>query len=99
MGFFKQIEGEAAIVIVGGVYKQCDLYERDGYIYAKVAGGFVRLYADCTTTKANVRLDFMSWDGGPLCRDVHNKLCRPETPGSIALEAPKKQLLLGGPAE
>lgn len=30
MGFFKQVEGEAAVVIENGVYRQCDLYTRGG---------------------------------------------------------------------
>lgn len=98
MSFFKQIEGEAAVVTINGVYKQCDLYERDGYIYAKAAGGFVRLYQDGTTTKPKMRLETMSWTGD-LNRDTHGRLCRPSVRGSLTLEAPKAQLLLGAPVE
>lgn len=98
MSFFKQIEGEAAVVVINGVYKQCDLYERDGYIYAKTAGGFVRLFADGATTKPKMRLETLSWTGD-LNRDNLGRLCRPGTVGSRALEAPKVQLLLGAPAE
>lgn len=98
MGFFKQVEGEAAVVVSNGVYKQCDLYERNGYLYAKVAGGFVRLMADGSTTNAKTRLDTLSWDG-PIARDVMGKLCRPEVKGSTVLEGPKAQLLLGAPVE
>ena len=98
MGFFKQVEGEAAVVVSNGVYKQCDVYERNGYLYAKVAGGFVRLMADGSTTNAKTRLETMSWEG-PIARDAMGKLCRPSVRGSIELEAPKAQLLLGAPAE
>jgi hypothetical protein len=51
MSFFKQVEGEAAIIISNGVYRQCDLYTRDGYLYAKISGGFVRLMADGATPR------------------------------------------------
>jgi hypothetical protein len=98
MGFFKQVEGEAAIVVINGVYKQCDLYERDGYIYAKTAGGFVRLMADGSTTRAKMRLDFMTWTGS-LCRDSIGRLCSPDVAGSRTLESNKAQLLLGSPEQ
>lgn len=32
MSFFKQVEGEAAVLVENGVYKQVDLYTRDGYL-------------------------------------------------------------------
>lgn len=96
MGFFKQVEGEAAIVVIKGVYKQVDLYERDGFLYAKTAGGFVRLMADGSTTKDRMRLDHMSWNGS-LCRDGMGRLCTSEASGAKSLEAPKAQLLLGAP--
>lgn len=98
MGFFKQVEGEAAVLIRNGIYRQCDVYERDNYLYAKVSGGFVRLYADGSTTNIKTRLDIISWTD-PIARDATGRRCRPDIPGSVALEAPKKQLLLGAPAE
>ena len=52
MSFFQQIEGDAAILVERGVYRQVDLYRRDGYLYAKLAG---------------VSLDFMSYSG-PLAQ-------------------------------
>ena len=52
MSFFKEIEGDAAIVVENGVYRQVPLFERDGYIYAKIGSGFVRIMADGATTKA-----------------------------------------------
>lgn len=98
MGFFKQVEGEAAVVVINGVYRQCDVFERDGYLYARAGGGFVRLFADGSTTKPKMRLDTISWTGA-IHRDVHNRLCRPGVSGAKELEAPKAQLLLGAPAE
>lgn len=95
MSFFKEIEGEAAILVENGVYKQVPVYSRDGYIYAKVSGGFVRLMADGATTKAKMRLDFMTSEM-PLCRDALGRLCQPDVKGAVSLEPAKAQLLLGG---
>lgn len=94
MSFFKEIEGEAAILVENGVYKQVPLYVRDGYLYAKVGGGFVRLMADGATTKSKLRLDFMSWNG-PLHRDGLGRLCSPDVKGSKSL-GHEAQKLLGG---
>ncbi len=96
MSFFKEVEGEAAIMVENGVYRQVPLYTRDGFLYAKVSGGFVRLMADGATTKARMRLDHLSWDGD-LYRDPLGRLCTHEARGAVALEAPRAQLLLGAP--
>lgn len=79
MSFFKQVEGEAAILVNNGVFSQVDLYSRDGYLYAKHGSGFVRLYADGSTSKAKLRLDFMSYgghhkDAQPLTGEATQKL-------------------------
>lgn len=96
MAFFKEIEGEGAIIQEGGVFRQVPLFERDGYIFAKLNGGFVRLMADGSTSKAGgkMRLDFMSFDGD-LAADALGRLCRSSVPGAKALDGAKKQLLLG----
>lgn len=72
-------------------------HQRDGYLYAKSGGGFVRLMADGSTSKAGgrLRLDFMSYDKAP-CRDALGRLCTPEVKGAAKLEPAKQQLLLGG---
>lgn len=94
MGLFVEVEGEAAILVERGVYKQVPVFTRNGFLYAKAGGGFVRLYADGSTTKPNCRLDTLTWDG-PLCRDGLGKLCSPEAVGSKPLPSPQRQLLLG----
>jgi hypothetical protein len=96
MAFFKEIEGEGAIIQEGGVFRQVPLFERDGYIFAKLNGGFVRLMADGSTSKAGgkMRLDFMSFDGG-LYRDALGRLCRGSVAGAVALDTKHQQLLLG----
>jgi hypothetical protein len=98
MSFFQEVEGESAILVENGVYRQAPLYMRDGYLYAKSGGGFVRLMADGSTTKAGgrLRLDFMSYDK-PLCRDPLGRLCSPSVKGAVSLESDKAQLLLGAP--
>lgn len=97
MSFFQEVEGEAAILVESGIYKQVPLYTRDGYLYAKVSGGFVRLMADGATTKAKLRLDFMSWDG-PLKRDSLGRLCTDAVKDAVALPGDTTQKLLGGNA-
>lgn len=97
MSGFVQIEGDFCIMVDRGVYKQCDLYQRDGFLYAKVSGGFVRLMSDGSTSKSHMRLDHLVYEG-ELLRDQLGKLCtpfvRPEIK-TVELEAPKKQLLIG----
>lgn len=97
MSFSKEIEGEAAILVENGIYKQVPVYSRDGYIYAKVSGGFVRLMADGSTTKSRMRLDFMTSEL-PLFRDPLGRLCMQGVKGAVALEPAKAQLLLGSPS-
>lgn len=93
--FFKQIEGEAAILVGDGVYRQTDLYERNGFLFAKYGAGFIRLAADGSTSKAKMRLEAMSWDGA-LAQDALGRLCRPETAGAKPLVEDKRQKLLAG---
>lgn len=97
MSFFQEIEGEAAVLVENGVYKQVPLYSRDGYLYAKIGGGFVRLMADGATTKSKLRLEFMSWTG-PLYRDSLGRLASKELRGkkTYVLEDDSAQKLLGG---
>ena len=96
MSFFQQVEGEAAVLVVEGVYRQVDLYKRDGWLYAAYAGGFVRLMADGSTSKAKMRLDHMSW-GGPLYKDALGRLLAEKAPGALQLDDTKSVLLLGRP--
>jgi len=93
MSFFKQAEGEAAILVTNGVYQQVDIFTRDGYLYAKVGGGFVRLMADGSTSKAKTHLDFMSFSG-PLAQRL-GRLCTGEVQGAKQLAATETQRLLG----
>ncbi|MCW4115638.1 hypothetical protein NPA31_011755 [Aurantimonas sp. MSK8Z-1] len=96
MGFFQHLEGDAAILVENGVYKQADLYQRDGFLFARTSGGFVRLMADGSTSKARLRLDVLSVDQ-PLHRDAVGRLCLPTAAGARLLSDDRKRALLGGP--
>lgn len=93
MGFFKHMEGEAAVVVERGVFKQVDVYERDGVLYAKTGGGFVRLMVDGSTTKAGCRLETISVE--TLRRDAVGRLCSIGHPTAKMLDAPRYAALLG----
>lgn len=93
--FFKQIEGEAAILASGGVYRQAEIYERNGYLFAKFGSGFVRLCADGSTSKAKMRLEAISSDGD-LCRDSLGRLCRPTVDGAKKIDSELQQKMLEG---
>lgn len=98
MAFFQKVEGDAAVIVENGVYKQVDLYTRDGMLYVQSGGGFIRLFADGSTTKAKTRLDFMSFDHG-LFKDSLGRLCTAEAKGAVPLDRAKAVKLLGGPSQ
>jgi hypothetical protein len=91
--FFKEIEGEAAVVVDNGIYRQVPLFERNGYIYVKLGGGFVRLMADGSTTKSRMRLDTISLDA--LSKDNLGRLCHATVAGAKPLPPATRQLLIG----
>lgn len=101
MSLFQQIEGDVAVLSQNGVYKQVDVYERDGALYAKHGGGFIRLYADGATSQSKVRLDVLHFEG-PLFKDALGRLfCHDKAKGVRALDSNNQQKLLGiaGPTE
>lgn len=55
MNFITAIDEGQAIVHSRGVYRQVPLYQRDGKIYAKHGGGYVRLAQGGSTSAPNVR--------------------------------------------
>lgn len=91
MSLFVQSEGDSAIVVENGVYKQCDLYTRDGYFYVKLGGGFARLNVDGSTSKPKLRLDFIDTTKA-LYRDNIGRLC--DHGNMLTLEVATR--LLGG---
>ena len=98
MGLFQQLEGAAAVLVENGVYKQVDVFTRNGYIYAKMAGGFVRINADGSTTKDRMRLDTLDVVSmeGALGVDPLGRLCDlAVVPGSKPLPQEVTTKLLG----
>lgn len=93
-GLFKEVEGEVAIIVQNGVYKQCPLFSRNGYLYAKANGGFVRLYHDGSTTVSKCRLDTLTFEG-ELFKDSLGRLCDASVTGAKAIAPETKTLLLG----
>ena len=98
MSFFQQIEGEGCILANAGTFYQTTLWTRDGYLYAKHGAGWVRLMADGATSKAKLRLDFLTLPTPP-CRDALGRLCLASMAGAKPLAKAAEQRLLGGPAE
>lgn len=81
---FKHIEGDVAILKQGGVYKTADLYEWRGGLYAKAAGGYVRLNANGTTTRDGVNIESLVCDK-PLFKDRFGRIELTPGAGSKAL--------------
>ena len=94
MSLFQIIENEQAILSNAGLYIQTDLYKLDGVLYAKLGSGFVRLYADSSTSKPKVRLVRLT---GPvdLKRTPNNHLCLPETDRATDLNGHHRSVILG----
>lgn len=75
-GAFRMLEGEAAVLYEGGVYREVLLAVRgNGELFAKAKGGFVRLYADGGTSYGSrCKIDTIFTEQ-PLYRDRLGKLC------------------------
>ncbi len=86
-GMFQMIEGETAILSVGGVYKEAKLATRlNGELFASYGGGFIRLYADGSTSAGSkVRLDTLALET-PLFKDAFGKLAVKPSEGRKALD-------------
>jgi hypothetical protein len=95
---FKQLEGETAILKIGGVFKVADLYEREGKLFAAAAGGYVRLYANGSTSKDKLGIDALALDA-PLYVDQLGRLCVSFGEGRTLLDDQTAgRLRIGGPS-
>lgn len=95
MGTFIQSEGDVAIIANKGVYKQVDVYTRDGMLYAAWGGGYIRLKEDGSTSQATARVDHLDFEG-ELHRDDLGRLCVPSpNRKSTPLGNERRQLLIG----
>lgn len=92
MGVFKQVDGDSVILQSRGVFTQAELYERDGELYAKISGGFVRLYKSGGTSKDKVSIVQIISDIN-FHEDKFGRLCAPGT--GKELPAPEHQKLIG----
>jgi hypothetical protein len=92
MGLFQELEGDCAVIIVKGVYKQCPLYTRNGYLYAKTSGGFVKLMSDASTSQPSVRVETLVLEQD-LKVDGMGRLMVGTERGKL-LEGPRKSKLL-----
>lgn len=81
---FQKVEGETAILVDRGVYRQVDVYVRDGGLYARFGTGFIRLYADGSTSHPYSRLETLAYDG-PLYRDRLGRLTQKGGEGHRAI--------------
>lgn len=86
-GMFQISEGETAVIREGGVYKEVQLATRNnGELYVKAKGGFVRLYADGSTSAGSkCAIDTLALDK-PLYKDRFGKLCVAPGTNRTALE-------------
>lgn len=94
MGLFQELEGDVAVIVSGGVFKQVPVFTRDGYLFAATSGGFVRLMADGATSKAKTRIDVLSIEA-PLFKDKFGRLAVEKVSGAKPIDAPAQKLLLG----
>lgn len=56
MAYFKELEGDTAILIRRGVFLPCPLYLHGDQVYAKIGAGFVRLARDGSTSSPAYRV-------------------------------------------
>lgn len=92
MSLFKELEGDVAIVVSGGIFKQVKLFTRNGFLFAAVAGGYVRLKADGTTSKDKLRLEHIETEL-PLFKDRIGRLGTEQMPNAQALGRSEAPLL------
>ena len=83
---FKPLEGDSAVLYQNGVFRQVDLATRGGYLFARLGSGYVRLYADGSTSKDGCKIDALSTEN-PLCRDRLNRICDTSVTGAKSIES------------
>jgi hypothetical protein len=94
-GAFQILEGEHAVIREGGVYKEVDIAVRNnGELYVKAKGGFIRLYADgSTSVGSKCTVDTLAIDA-EFHKDSFGKLCVAPGKGRKPLSTPPKFLAL-----
>jgi hypothetical protein len=79
---FEKMEGDRALLVQGGVFKQADLYQFAGALFARAAGGFVRLYANGSTSRPGMPFTYLE-TAAPLYRDQFGRLTLTDGAGCI----------------
>lgn len=95
MSYFKATdEGQVAIIVKNGVFQQVPLFTRNGFLFAKVGSGFVRLASNGSTSQPSTRIEALIFDG-ELFRDSLGRLCDGSVSGAKLVAPSETQLLLG----
>ena len=74
MSGFNKLEGEFAVTVSNGIYKQVDVYERNGYLYVQQGSGFIQVNHTGGTTSPKVRLDELNIET-PIAMSKLGRLC------------------------
>lgn len=56
---FHVVEGAQAIIAMGGVFKQVQVYSREGLLYVATSGGYIRVNSDGSTSKPKMHCQFL----------------------------------------
>lgn len=89
---FKKIDDAEAVIVERGVFRPAEAYTRDGAVFVKAKGGFVRVKQDMSTSHPDVKLDAFHYDG-PLFLGQFGRIYAEPGAGR------KKLDLIGGTAD
>lgn len=70
---FTEITGAQVLLKQGGVFKPAKLYNMGGALFAASSGGYIRLYANGSTSKDKVHFGERHFDGA-LTQDRFGRL-------------------------
>lgn len=71
---FRKLDGEFAITKQDGVFRQADVYERNGYLFVAHGNGFVQLQSTGGTSSPKVNLDELNMTT-PVAMNPTGRLC------------------------
>lgn len=74
---FTKVEDAVAILTSNGVYKQTDVYIREGMYYAKHGGGYIMLRSHNGTSVPKITWTYL--EGFDLFQDRLGRLCNAAT--------------------
>lgn len=89
---FREIEGAFVVLTTKGVYKPVPIYERNGFLWAKSSGGYIKLMSNGSSSKDGVRIDELSLDD-PLYQTQLGYLAVKPLPKAVPLEDKKREKL------